>query len=283
MKWICIQFDAFMPYSTEDFFLLNVQWGLVSFISFLGLVGAWCPLSSSDQVFPLVLLVLCLDWLGLCFLNSSQIGHSMQIRFLFRYILSLNSNSSSCSETDFVPSFMNCSIKWCDISPYFQVAALLTLVFVIVVNLALGILPRVDNFAHIGGLISGFFLGFVVFIRPQFAWLDQQRVAPGQQIARAERKHKTYQYVLWIVAAVMLIIGWAHIHFSSGSIGYVTFTCFPSDDTCPLELLYRFTVAIVMLFRGYNANDHCSWCQYMSCVPTKKWKCNSSPTTCSVS
>ncbi|KAM0909703.1 hypothetical protein ACQ4PT_014645 [Festuca glaucescens] len=130
-----------------------------------------------------------------------------------------------------------------------KVAALLTLVFVIVVNLALGILPRVDNFAHIGGLISGFFLGFVVFIRPQFAWLNQNRVAPGQQTAPAERKHKTYQYVLWIVAAVMLIVG--------------------------------FTVAIVLLFRGYNANDHCSWCHYMSCVPTKKWKCNSSPTTCS--
>jgi len=52
-----------------------------------------------------------------------------------------------------------------------QVAALLTLVLVIVVNLALGLLPRVDNFAHIGGLISG----FVFFIRSQFAW--QRRVS----------------------------------------------------------------------------------------------------------
>ena len=33
-------------------------------------------------------------------------------------------------------------------------AALLTLVLVIVVNLALGLLPRVDNFAHIGGRSS---------------------------------------------------------------------------------------------------------------------------------
>uniref|UniRef100_A0A453HSS8 RHOMBOID-like protein n=1 Tax=Aegilops tauschii subsp. strangulata TaxID=200361 RepID=A0A453HSS8_AEGTS len=129
-----------------------------------------------------------------------------------------------------------------------KVAALLTLVLVIVVNLALGILPRVDNFAHIGGLISGFLLGFVVFIRPQFAWINQRRVAPGPQAAPAEHKHKTYQYILWIVAAILLIVG--------------------------------FTLAIVLLFRGYNANDHCSWCHYLSCVPTKKWKCNSSPTTC---
>jgi membrane associated rhomboid family serine protease len=54
------------------------------------------------------------------------------------------------------------------------VAALLTLVLVIVVNLALGLLPRVDNFAHMGSLISGFLLGFVFFICPQFAWLTQQ-------------------------------------------------------------------------------------------------------------
>ncbi|TVU23276.1 hypothetical protein EJB05_25631 [Eragrostis curvula] len=131
-----------------------------------------------------------------------------------------------------------------------KVAALLTLIFVIVLNLALGILPRVDNFAHIGGLISGFLLGFVFFIRPQFAWLNQRREpAAGQQTSPVKRKHKTYQYVLWLVAAVLLIVG--------------------------------FTVAIVLLFRGYNANEHCSWCHYLSCVPTKHWKCNSSATTCS--
>jgi uncharacterized membrane protein YkvI len=90
------------------------------------------------------------------------------------------------------------------------VAALLTLVFVIVVNLALGILPRVDNFAHIGGLISGFLLGFVMFIRPQFAWINQRRVAPGQQPAPVKRKHKTYQYILWLAAAIMLIVGLVH-------------------------------------------------------------------------
>nr|CAB3492330.1 unnamed protein product [Digitaria exilis]CAB3502795.1 unnamed protein product [Digitaria exilis] len=148
-----------------------------------------------------------------------------------------------------------------------KVAALVSLVLVIAVNLALGILPRVDNFAHIGGLISGFLLGFVFFIRPQFAWLNQRRVAAAsagavggqqqqqqlhqqQQAARPvkQRKHKTYQYVLWLAAFVLLVVG--------------------------------FSVAIVLLFRGYNANEHCSWCHYLSCVPTKHWKCNSSPTVC---
>jgi hypothetical protein len=96
------------------------------------------------------------------------------------------------------------------------VAALLTLIFVIAVNLALGLLPRVDNFAHIGGLISGFLLGFVFFIRPQFAWLNDQRgggssVVVGQQPSPVKRKHRTYQYVLWLAAAVLLVVGYVNM------------------------------------------------------------------------
>lgn len=103
-----------------------------------------------------------------------------------------------------------------------KVAALLTLVFVIVVNLALGILPTVDNFAHISGLISAFLLGFVFFIRPQFAWLNQQRRVSaaaaqpaGQPSApspvKRKHRHKTYQYMLWLAAAVLLVVGYDHL------------------------------------------------------------------------
>ncbi|KAK7846064.1 rhomboid-like protein 1 [Quercus suber] len=41
-------------------------------------------------------------------------------------------------------------------------AALLTLVIIVVVNLAVGILPHVDNFAHIGGFFLVFFLGLLL-------------------------------------------------------------------------------------------------------------------------
>ncbi|XWS38406.1 hypothetical protein CRYUN_Cryun19dG0128400 [Craigia yunnanensis] len=49
-----------------------------------------------------------------------------------------------------------------------KAAALLTLVVIIAINLAVGILPHVDNFAHIGGFLVGFLLGFVLLLRPQF-------------------------------------------------------------------------------------------------------------------
>ncbi|KAK8601606.1 hypothetical protein V6N12_051435 [Hibiscus sabdariffa] len=62
---------------------------------------------------------------------------------------------------------------------YMQFAALLTLVLVIIINLAMGVLPHVDNFAHIGGFLSGFLLGFVFLIRPQFGYVSAKKVPPG--------------------------------------------------------------------------------------------------------
>ncbi|KAL1067823.1 hypothetical protein V6Z11_D12G156200 [Gossypium hirsutum] len=100
-----------------------------------------------------------------------------------------------------------------------KAAALITLTVIIVINLAVRILPHVDNFAHIGGFLTGFLLGF----------------------ARVTSKHKAYQYLFLVIAMVLLIVG--------------------------------FTVGLVMLFRGENGHDHCSWCHYLSCVPTSKWHC----------
>lgn len=123
-------------------------------------------------------------------------------------------------------------------------AALLTLVFIVAINLAVGLLPHVDNFAHIGGFISGFFLGFVLLIRPQFGWINRRNGPPGYGRGSGKSKHTIYQYVMWIIAALFLIVG--------------------------------FTVGLILLFRGFNANEHCSWCHYLSCVPTSRWSCKSS-------
>ncbi|KAL1809681.1 hypothetical protein ACET3Z_026671 [Daucus carota] len=47
-------------------------------------------------------------------------------------------------------------------NPYMYVpeAALITFVVIVAIHLAVGILPNVDNFAHLGGFIAGFLLGY---------------------------------------------------------------------------------------------------------------------------
>lgn len=129
-----------------------------------------------------------------------------------------------------------------------KIAAFFTLVVIIAINLAVGILPHVDNFAHIGGFISGFLLGFVFLIRPQFGWVEQRYAVSGYS-ALSRRKFKMYQCILWIVSLVLKIVG--------------------------------LTLGLVMLLRGVDANDHCSWCHYLSCVPTSRWRCRTEPAFCS--
>ncbi|CAL0304148.1 unnamed protein product [Lupinus luteus] len=73
-------------------------------------------------------------------------------------------------------------------------AALSTLIVIIIINLAAGILPHMDNFAHIGGFISGFFLGFVFLIRPQYKWVSQTNSHSGFVAPPVNSKHKPYQY-----------------------------------------------------------------------------------------
>ncbi|GMH19654.1 hypothetical protein Nepgr_021495 [Nepenthes gracilis] len=120
-----------------------------------------------------------------------------------------------------------------------KAAALLTLLFVILINLAVGILPHVDNFAHIGGFLTGFLLGFVLLPRPHIGWLTSQGLPTNVSM---KSKYKAYQIVLWVISLILLIAG--------------------------------FTVGLVLLFRGENGYDRCHWCHYLNCIPTSKWKCD---------
>ncbi|XP_010558880.1 PREDICTED: RHOMBOID-like protein 1 [Tarenaya hassleriana] len=127
-------------------------------------------------------------------------------------------------------------------------AALLTLIFIIAVNLAVGILPHVDNFAHLGGFTSGFLLGFVFLIRPQYGYFNQKSASRGNAASSAKSKHKTYQYVLWVMSLVLLIAG--------------------------------YTGGLVVLLRGTDLNNHCSWCHYLTCIPTSLWSCKTQEVYC---
>uniref|UniRef100_A0A9I9DT76 RHOMBOID-like protein n=1 Tax=Cucumis melo TaxID=3656 RepID=A0A9I9DT76_CUCME len=61
-------------------------------------------------------------------------------------------------------------------------AALMSLILIIALNLAVGFVPHVDNSAHIGGFISGFLLGFILLIRPQFGYVNHKYIPPGSDV-----------------------------------------------------------------------------------------------------
>lgn len=85
-----------------------------------------------------------------------------------------------------------------------KAAALLTLLIIVAINLAVGILPHVDNFAHIGGFLTGLLLGFILLPRPQFGWVERQNLPVD---VRAKSKYKPYQYVLWLLSLLLLVVG----------------------------------------------------------------------------
>uniref|UniRef100_J3N476 RHOMBOID-like protein n=1 Tax=Oryza brachyantha TaxID=4533 RepID=J3N476_ORYBR len=120
-----------------------------------------------------------------------------------------------------------------------KAAALVTLLIVIAINLAIGILPHVDNFAHIGGFLTGFLLGFIFLMRPHYGWM--QRYVLPSSVKYASKKYLAYQWILLAVASILAVIG--------------------------------FAVGLSMLFRGVNANERCQWCHYLSCIPTSRWSC----------
>ncbi|KAJ9565417.1 hypothetical protein OSB04_001383, partial [Centaurea solstitialis] len=121
-------------------------------------------------------------------------------------------------------------------------AALTTLILMILINLMVGMLPHLDNFAHIGGFVTGFLLGFILLIKPHFHWVNQG-VGPFDYYSRPMRKrYKIYQYIFFVLSMI--------------------------------ALLAMFTIGFVLLFRKVDANDYCSWCHYLTCIPTALWSCD---------
>ncbi|KMT00679.1 hypothetical protein BVRB_9g219680 [Beta vulgaris subsp. vulgaris] len=86
-------------------------------------------------------------------------------------------------------------------------SAILSLIVVIALNLAVGLIPGVDSSAHIGGFVSGFLLGFVLLMRPQFGYVSSKYLPPGY---KQKSRHKCYQYFFLLLALIALILWYGY-------------------------------------------------------------------------
>ncbi|GMH31340.1 hypothetical protein Nepgr_033183 [Nepenthes gracilis] len=131
-----------------------------------------------------------------------------------------------------------------------KILVLVSLSFISSINFVVGLLPYVDNFANIGGSISGFLLGFVLFFPPQIVKESSSKglFDYGRRKSSAALKRKLDRPILRSIALV----------------------------------LFCLTVAIVLLpvLHGINVSKYCSWCQYINCVPSKSWNCEIRANSC---
>ena len=98
--------------------------------------------------------------------------------------------------------------------PPSQMSVFFTLVSLILINLAIGLLPYIDNFAHMGGLIAGFLLGFILLPRPQPHYFDlrsSSAVAQAAAVAAAGGHPVTKKFTslqTWLrVGAALVFVG----------------------------------------------------------------------------
>ncbi|KAK9923155.1 hypothetical protein M0R45_031587 [Rubus argutus] len=83
-------------------------------------------------------------------------------------------------------------------------SSIMILVLNVALNLGLGFLLKMDNSAHIGGFVAGFFLGFVFFIKPQFGYISSKYI-PSYHAVKRTARHNFCQYFLAIVGLVVSV------------------------------------------------------------------------------
>ncbi|KAI1344278.1 hypothetical protein F5Y15DRAFT_366027 [Xylariaceae sp. FL0016] len=134
----------------------------------------------------------------------------------------------------------------------------------VVISFALGLLPGLDNFSHIGGFIVGICLGISVLHSPNFL---------RRKIGEDHFSGPSYSTVN-----------------GGGNSSGITNVAFPAFYRNPVGffkgrkplwwawwlvragfLILIIVVFIVLLNNFYSNQNSCTWCKYLSCIPVNGW------------
>lgn len=110
--------------------------------------------------------------------------------------------------TSLLPLLSTISFRLSVFCVFCQLAALMILFIILMLNAILGLMPYVSNFSNIGGFISGFLLGFVILFKPQTGH-SQSKVGIFDYDGKtsAKLRPKLDRPVVRIVSLVIFILG----------------------------------------------------------------------------
>lgn len=127
---------------------------------------------------------------------------------------------------------------------------LMTYIVEIVISFVLGLLPGLDNFAHIGGFAVGVLSGIILLHSPlRFRLKKECEANPRKRFDIVEVnpyrpfKHMAHRSPGWWVWGVVRVVAFA------------------------LLIVYY-----ALLIHNYETGkSNCSWCKYLSCLPVHGW------------
>ena len=122
----------------------------------------------------------------------------------------------------------------------------------IIISFALGLLPGLDNFSHIGGFLMGLVLGICILHSPNRLRLDrtQTQDATGRLKRKRDRRvsYKTFTKDPGAFFRGRKALWWVWWFIRAGAL---------------LGVLIAF---IVLLNTFYLNHNTCTWCRYLSCI-----------------